>query len=58
MKTLVKKEFELIEQGTAEGQISEKRFDLLRDYVLKAGSRTEKDKSPDFFIAPADIFFT
>lgn len=49
MKTLVKKEFELIEQGTAEGQISEKRFDLLRDYVLKAGSRTEKDKSPDFF---------
>ncbi len=49
MKTLVKKEFELIEQGTAEGQISEKRFDLLRDYVLKAGSRTEKGKSPDFF---------
>lgn len=49
MKTLVKKEFELIEQGTAEGQLSEKRFDLLRDYVLKAGSRTEKDKSPDFF---------
>lgn len=49
MKTLVKKEFELIEQGTAEGQISEKRFDLLRDYVLRAGSRTEKDKSPDFF---------
>lgn len=49
MKTLIKKEFEFIEQGTAEGQITENRFDLLRDYVLKAGSRTEKDKSPDFF---------
>ena len=49
MNTLVKKEFEFIEQGTAEGQISEKRFDLLRDYVLKAGSCAEKDKSPDFF---------
>ena len=49
MKTLVKKEFELVEQGTAEGQISDKRFGLLRDYVLKAGSCTEKGKSPDFF---------
>ena len=43
MKTLVKKEFELIEQGTAEGQISEKQFGLLRGYVLKASSCAEKD---------------
>lgn len=49
MKTLVKKEFEFIEQGTAEGQITENRFDLLRDYVLKASSCAEKDKAPDFF---------
>lgn len=49
MKTLIKKEFEFIEQGTAEGQITENRFDLLRDYVLKASSCAEKDKAPDFF---------
>ena len=49
MKTLIKKEFEIIEQGNAEGQISNNRFKLLRDFVLKASDVSEKEYAPDFF---------
>ena len=49
MKTLIKKEFEIIEQGDAEGQISNSQFKLLRDFVLKASDDSKKECAPDFF---------
>ena len=49
MKTLIKKEFEIIEQGDAEGQLSSRQFKLLRDFVLKASDDSEKECAPDFF---------
>lgn len=44
MKTLIKKEFEIIEQGDAEGQLSSNQFKLLRDFVFES-----EKKTPDFF---------
>lgn len=39
MKTLIKKEFEIIEQGDAEGQLSSNQFKLLRDFVFESEKR-------------------
>ncbi|MEE1275870.1 MAG: McrC family protein [Fibrobacteraceae bacterium] len=44
MRTLVKKEFEIIEQGDAEGLLSNKQFKLLRDFVFDSA-----ESAPDFF---------
>ena len=44
MKTLIKKEFEIIEQGEAEGQLSNNQFKLLRDFVFDSA-----ESAPDFF---------
>lgn len=50
MKTLIKKEFEIIEQGDAEGQLSSSQFKLLRDFVFDS-----EKSAPDFFkLVPKD----